>query len=114
MLICRVFANIRNLQKTIVLPSHGRGHEFESRRVHYLNPLVCLGPDPEVSCDYEGSMYRLDGGRCIGFFSHQKPPAPPSLLRVRVERHPLPPVGFGLQPPKPVNAGSCLGVHGCA
>jgi len=34
-LICRYFATSRNLQQSIVLPSHGRGHEFESRRVHY-------------------------------------------------------------------------------
>jgi hypothetical protein len=32
--ICSNFASYRNLQKTIAPPSHGGGHEFESRRVH--------------------------------------------------------------------------------
>src|SRR5215212_7074828 len=32
--ICSNFASYRNLQKTIAPPSHGGGHEFESRQVH--------------------------------------------------------------------------------
>ena len=34
---CRHFASFRKLQQTIAPPSHGGGHEFESRRVHQRN-----------------------------------------------------------------------------
>src|SRR5215208_1794750 len=34
MLICRSFRTLTNSRELLMLPSHDRGHEFESRRVH--------------------------------------------------------------------------------
>jgi hypothetical protein len=39
--ICRGFARPRNLQQTVVPPSHGGGQGFESPRVHLLFVAIC-------------------------------------------------------------------------
>jgi hypothetical protein len=41
MLICRYFRTSANSGDFIKSPSHGRSHEFESRRVHSQEALVC-------------------------------------------------------------------------
>jgi hypothetical protein len=41
MLTCRYFRTSANNRELLMLPSHGRGHEFESRRVHSVKLLVC-------------------------------------------------------------------------
>jgi len=40
-LICRYFANSRNPQQTIVLPSHGRGRWFEPSIAHLEKVAFC-------------------------------------------------------------------------
>jgi hypothetical protein len=43
MLVCSYFGDSRNVQQTIKSASHGGGHEFESRRVHFLFLFICRG-----------------------------------------------------------------------
>jgi hypothetical protein len=40
-IVCRYFASSRNLQQTIVLPSHGRGRWFEPSIAHSQNMGIC-------------------------------------------------------------------------
>jgi hypothetical protein len=74
-------------------PSHGGGHEFESRRVHFLFPSICRGNGrsesrasniPMPLCSNRAATRRWSRARTM---EHSSPQGPRLLLRKPNGRH---------------------------